>query len=204
MVPDVLQNLINKYNEAGIFLIVDELIYWFNSKRFETWCKCDDNFSGVLYYKNTLYTKTMGHLHVYKNRQFTGCMFSNIVTQSFCNYGTYAVIIDEKLWINEISTLFCYNNSMYTITPLMILKPIKYKCQIKAYKYFIYFFTGSKMLQYNTITSTWSEYQCRFYYTFKAIELFNDKFYCQKYDNSLVIYDLQKDQYSQLEILITK
>lgn len=70
MVPTVLQTLINKYIEIGIFINMLDHVYWFNGKRFEIFCK-NEKFTKFIYYKNILYGKEGSSIHCYKFSHFT-------------------------------------------------------------------------------------------------------------------------------------
>ncbi len=54
MVLKDLMNLINAYNENGIYFLFDSILWWFNGKRIEKWFYCPD-IIGILIYDNQLY-----------------------------------------------------------------------------------------------------------------------------------------------------
>ncbi len=41
MLPKDIRNLIDTYNEAGVFFVFGSKLWWFNSKRIEEWCFSD-------------------------------------------------------------------------------------------------------------------------------------------------------------------
>ncbi len=74
MIPSVLQNLIDGYNEKGVFLINDAIIYWTNFKRIEIWMVATCNFYKVFEFNNTLFVKDYyNNLYIQKHNEFIYC-----------------------------------------------------------------------------------------------------------------------------------
>ncbi len=71
MIIKSILNIINKYNEDGIFVWRKESIYWFNGNRFEYWCKCPCTPFGFHFvYKNKIFKA--GILNVFEDRVLYG------------------------------------------------------------------------------------------------------------------------------------
>ncbi len=111
MIPDVLCQLISKYNEIGIFTLSYDSIYWFNGKRFEHWCQSPPNHdaiwsqNGILYvfdrhhhswmsYKNFNWNHIDYDLNVTWSR--FDCYFDNTYTFKYKVYDNYKSTILEK------------------------------------------------------------------------------------------------------------
>ncbi len=78
MISKDLMNLIYAYNEHGIYFEFNSILWWFNGKRFEKWCRCQDVFricvyGGKIYGHNACEKKTEPLLHkmyILENQQF--------------------------------------------------------------------------------------------------------------------------------------
>ncbi len=70
MLPKDIENIINEYNEIGIFIRYRGQLYWFNGKRFEFWCEHRAKYECFLTYNNNLYYKSYKKIYVYKNKIF--------------------------------------------------------------------------------------------------------------------------------------
>lgn len=57
MLPLVLEELIDKYGEEGVFFKINQTAYWFNGKNVEYWCDLPKKASGVIGKKNKLYIR---------------------------------------------------------------------------------------------------------------------------------------------------
>ncbi len=57
MIPKVLLNLIDKYNEKGIFVLKNNAIYWFNGNRYELWCESEEylTIQNIWYSKQSIF-----------------------------------------------------------------------------------------------------------------------------------------------------
>ncbi len=69
MLPKDILNLIDNYNEDGVFIYRRGRIFWFNGKRTEPFGELF-YVSGILTYNNNLYVRNYGTIHVYKNKKF--------------------------------------------------------------------------------------------------------------------------------------
>ncbi len=72
MLPSDILGIIDSYNEhhKGFFLVLFDVVYWFNGKRYEKWCLIPDKFS---YWSLLLYSD--GYLKVY------GKIYRNLIWQ---------------------------------------------------------------------------------------------------------------------------
>lgn len=70
----VLQQLIQRYNETGIFIPIKTNVIWFNGKRFELFCNNNLVCEKFIYYKNVLYAK---HAHCLGFYQLVGRNWKN-------------------------------------------------------------------------------------------------------------------------------
>ncbi len=68
MLPKDIMDIIDEYNEIGIFICYCKKIYWFNGKRFEIWCR--SKYYYMLTYNNDLYYRKSKEILMYKNRRF--------------------------------------------------------------------------------------------------------------------------------------
>ncbi len=83
MVPNVIQDLIMKYNEPGVMIENKDQLYWFNGIRFEFWCVLP-NSADVLYYKQKLYIYQSGKLQLFTNKAFVNIQNNkNIILKHF-------------------------------------------------------------------------------------------------------------------------
>lgn len=69
MIPQVLLQLIDKYNEKGKWFVFDDCIKWFNGKRWEYWCqgklKATDS---IFSYKGHLFIRNDEVIHQYDSK----------------------------------------------------------------------------------------------------------------------------------------
>ncbi len=66
-------NLINAYNENGIYFLFRDVLWWFNGKRIEKWCY-DPNIFDIFIYNNKLYGLNVhDEVFILNNQQFKYC-----------------------------------------------------------------------------------------------------------------------------------
>ncbi len=89
-------NIINAYNENGIYFLFDSTLWWFNGKRFENWCYCP-HIRYLFVYNSKLYGKaTCNKIHILENQQFKyhGSMEDIIKTKNYVN--PWSICLDDN------------------------------------------------------------------------------------------------------------
>ncbi len=78
MLPCDLMNIIEQYNEYGVFMNDEYEIYWFNGKRFEFWCEATND--DLLYIGNDIYKYKNNHtISKWHQQQFKKCEINSII-----------------------------------------------------------------------------------------------------------------------------
>lgn len=174
MISKVLQCLIEKYNEKGMFVALKNKIVWFNGKRFETWL--DKN------------TEKINMIRVIKGKliSYANCSFFEITCKLIKRIGVTANYFNTKCILNNFIYYVSYGDiekvNRYTKASKTII--LDHCCQeLFVYKNAIYSFGFYNIFKIdeNEIVTT-----CRIppYQDSNLLQicLYGNKFYCYDYD----------------------
>lgn len=159
-IPKDLLQLIDRYNEEGIFIINYPNIYWFNAKRFEFWVS---GFEDVLYYKNNLYVKNVyDRVLIYVHKEFhfietepANLKYNNLLKLFFNpNYKTMCINNDTVFTVVDNKQISMYNGKKTTF--ITNDSPTCY--QLFYLNDYIYIFgaVSTHSAKYNLTTKKWS------------------------------------------------
>ncbi len=81
MIPSDLMNIIEQYNENGVFMNDENKIYWFNGKRFEFWCQANSN--DILFAHNNIYVFENNQIFKWQKKEFRICKSKSIIINCF-------------------------------------------------------------------------------------------------------------------------
>ncbi len=104
LIPTVLLDLINKYNEIGIVFLNNDHVFWFNGKRFEYWCEAPENVEDVMLYRNTLYCKKLNSFLLFVLKNKNGLQVDYHYNhyhplRIFSRYGKKAVCLQKVIYV---------------------------------------------------------------------------------------------------------
>lgn len=200
MVPTVLLQLINKYNENGGFILKSQKIYWFNGKRLEFWVHWPGGGS-VFHYEKNLYVATSIHVMIYKNKRFNKIYLSNI-WNNLLNIAHKNAIYDNDgqcALVNgcryQCTTLRfeMFDGNLYTQLPRKQFPAFGFA--MFPHKHEIYYF-GTISEKYDIIAQRWTVL-ANIPFTYGNVYYINDCFYYMN-GNSDYVYDINLDQWHQL------
>ncbi len=163
MIPKVLLELIDKYNEIGVFTIFNGKIYWFNGKRFEIWCDIPNVLLGnvnVCVQNGKLYIQCPFTTYIYKNKQFRLPVGNDILKNShpngkICHFYNLASIKIKDCFFEYYDKFRKYEKGIWQILPK---KPIASCHKIYYYKNELYCFSTRGNEKFNIITNKWSSF----------------------------------------------
>ncbi len=131
--------LINKYNEDGTFVQIQNKIYWFNGQRLELWYEFGCGKFRLLWYKNQLYCRSeIGLLYIFKHLHFIPIsnqnskildLFQNGISLTF--FENHNVVYHENdtwLGICYIKNILATNEHLY-----LFQTSIYYKVYLKTW-----------------------------------------------------------------------
>ncbi len=194
MIPSVLLKMIDNYNEVGVFILLNDCIFWFNGKRIEYWCLRPQDCDRILTYKFQLYYQQIAvsirqtNNFIYKNGKFRKI---NIKHLAWNHPLVLLFRFDQQVNINGNVYLFDHKsidrinhiNRLDMISRCPSFKLFVFK--MMAYKSFIYYFFLNEKQQncfFDINTLEWHNFKnfpfpcdARFY-------LFQDNIYIIKKD----------------------
>jgi len=199
MISKNIRNLIDKYNEDGIFMRCDLTIYWFNGKRFEYWVKTVRKWP-VFTYQHDLYCNFNGTIMIYKNKEFKFVEKHILLYNHPIKYfGTMAVCKEQYLFTLNYRSSHLFLQQFDGITNINFEKPIFSAHQMLLYLDDIYIFGGFKCEKFNIMTKKWLPFAdmpfVMKHNIFDSIYLFNGIFYLEK-NKKLYSYNPNIDQWS--------
>ncbi len=208
MIPKVLLELIDKYNEIGVFTISDAKIYWFNGKRFEMWCDIPPQEAvNAFVYKRKLYIRYSFETYIYKNKQFRLPVGNDIIKNShpygffshFYNLGS--IKIKNCFFAYEYNDFFKFDKGIWQMLPK---KQIKCCYKIYYYKNELYCFSNWGNEKFNILTNEWSSIANNFY-SFDDILFINNIFYSVRNCKLKEIYNFETNKWEKkYKIILTK
>ncbi len=198
MLPKDMTNIINEYNEIGIFIRCNRRLYWFNGKRFEFWCEATNKYC-FMTYNNDLYWNFFGKVSIYKNKQFITSQVPKIWNHPLYVFQQGLTLINGKVYdydinlqVNMITDEF--NNR--SILPEKHHPDFGFK--LIYYKDSIYYFgsiQNEKFINGNWIVIA----QYPNIYNDYDVYLFNDKFYAFELNTTYYhIYNPELDCWEQI------
>lgn len=157
MVPQVLLQLIHKYNEIGIFVTKKYKVYWFNGKRLEFWMNWDGKI--IFTFENNLYSYDQ-YVFVRKTKQWSSIKMKEIWNNSLNIAYQNATQVDTVL-LNKIQyTMTNYVDLTIFDGTLIHFSSGKnhfgYGHSMFAFNNHIYCF-GKKSEKYNPRTNLWTD-----------------------------------------------
>ncbi len=187
MFPQDVSNIIDDYNEHGIFISLDK-IYWFNGKRFELWW--ESAYWIILTYEHDLYCYDSYNKGVvlYRNKQFINVKLPsrwNHPLQLFNRFPFMSILHGIVYCMKQGQLAIMNKNNINVLS--------KHKCrgsQIITCEDDIYVFGFIENQKFNTISK---EYQTIPTSPFENydIYLFNKKIYNFFSSTKYAIYDLE-------------
>ncbi len=191
MIPKVLLDLIDKYNEKGKFINFGTRIYWFNGKRFEFWAITPSNYIGRIFViSNELYHTSFDELRKYKHYQWFLIPWSSICA-SYQSH--YRVKTKNDIYIGNY--IDCHVRNFKTNEKL-IFKGNYYWHYMIAFENTLYLFHSSgNNRKFDTITKKWIDFKSGPHY-YRDIVIINNFFYCFN-ESKCFQYDPKTDQYSE-------
>ncbi len=194
MLPKDILNIISLYNEDGIFVKRGIDIYWFNSKRFEFWCKYKTP-DIIMTYNHDLYIKIHDKIHLWKNKQLIKIEIPWNHPLKIFSRNQYIEVLNNSIlyrFCDLNKTLFTFDGHTQKDIASIITKTNFY--DMMSYKNCIYLFGDRETKKYNIQTSTmndvcviprWFENHCLYD--------FNGKFYDIGPNNIYFVYDPEID-----------
>ncbi len=207
MLPLVLLQLINNYNEDGIMICLQNHLYWFNGKRFEYWCILPSS-SSFLYFRKNLYFKEFHSPQIINTKGDTikipSDRFHPLNLFSNCND---KIKIKDVNYLSHKTDLFSYECCLFSKTrnlPIPQRMFSGYGLDILNTDGFMYIFspTKGKSEKYDREQRKWI---CISSPQFKISIPFN--FYAYKNvvyhfnDSEFFIYDDKKDEWKKHKTL---
>ncbi len=189
MLPKDIINIINNYNEIGIFVICFNKIYWFNGKRFEYWCPWQD---AICTYENDLYYRLNHKVFQYnKNNEIKVPQIWNhplhlLAKKDEC---IAQVICQGQVYTHHHCGGFDrYDGKIITILPTKIYSGRGLYLIVNGN--YIYSF-GSMNERFDIITETWTALTCTVKFLDGIVYSMNDKIYQISDDLSYKIYNIE-------------
>lgn len=197
MLPQVLQTLINCYNEPGIYFIFNKCIYWFNGKRIETICFTNSEHIFDIKVKNDLLYGHFGYSNVYvlNHKKFQ--------KQSEINEYLFLTTI-----VNVDGQIYDYGSDDFI---LKINKKIQYLprkayiaqgVQLLSHGLYLYYFDDNHNEKFDMITRQWSKFSpnlliANYNCFIRCVQLLKDVFYILYSDGIIFTYDPKFDLYEK-------
>jgi hypothetical protein len=195
MLPKVLCNLIEIYNETGQYLINKENLYWFNGKRFEFFINCNP-YKRVIFFKNKVYfVRNAFNCRQYKNQKLLKINHAFKWNHVLNNHGIFLFGLDYAL-LKEDESFECFDGNRF----IRLASP-NYPCgKLSAYKNMIYHFSQKNVEMFIIEKNEWIELPTYNKKLLKslfitAIILMNNLFYIIFNDLSFILFDPQLNQW---------
>ncbi len=172
MLPTDVSNIINNYNENGVFILIHNTIYWFNEKRLEEWCIC--TYSKVCTYDHELYVFNDFRVQKFNTRNFKIStkwnhplkLFSIEQEGTICNNVVYRLcLLYFEMFDGNHITRFPTPNDEPSIGFIL------------SYKDTIYNFEPYETYKFNIFTKKWILATRNLCYIYNKPYLVNGKFY---------------------------
>ncbi len=193
ILPDLI-NLINAYNENGIYFLYDSILWWFNGKRFEKWRYCY-NISKIFIYNNKLYARAVNNgsqNYILENQQFKlipeifpncSCLDDNNVVYS---YERHHLFRNGKRLPNKMNDAYGF--------------------KLLHHEGFLYFFSSLMNginEKFNIETNEWTFISNQIIYTISDMCLLNNIFYIL-FDNGMIgTYNSKSDTWHLLNLSLS-
>ncbi len=209
MISKDLMNLINAYNENGIYFLFSHTLWWFNGKRIEKWCYCPD-ISRIFVDDGNLYARTEPYREVFI-----------LENQSFKYCGILEDIFDiEDEHINPWYICFDDDDNLYTYArgepfqkngnPLPRKKYYYNGNKLLYYDGFLYYFSfdfkGQNNEKFDIKTNQWSFFNDQLIYEnwISDIYLLNNIFYTLFGNGKIGTYNPKTDTWQKIDISLPK
>ncbi len=169
-------NIINAYNENGIYFLFDSILWWFNGKRCENWCYCPHIHHQIFVYNNNLYGEvTFDKVHILENRQFKNCKLMKEIFKTEHYVNPFAICLDNN------HNFYFYSQMHGTLQKNGKLLPNRVfphsGLKLLYYDGFLYHFSFSfKNEKFDIQKNQWSLFSNTIY-SIMDIYLLNDLFY---------------------------
>ncbi len=179
MLPNDILNIVQIYNESGIFVRIGEATYW---------CKHKNEI--ITYENDFSYFKTES-LKIYKNKKFNQISFDQ--NNAILNMSRFRVIANGFVYRMEHGQLEKFDGINLITMPQKQFPRSGYR--LVYYTNNIYVFGHLVNEKFNVLTQKWTQFQVSDPFFYSDIYLFQDKFYAFIYQHSYQIYDPEKDEW---------
>lgn len=189
MLPKDLVNLIEKYNEVGIFFNFNGYLHWVGKKRTEKWCIC--YYDKIQYLNGVLLASCAAPLNYFG--QLSGIKF-------YSYYHNLRVNFHECF--NEYYNLYYnYENLNFVSHPGQISLPSKRYAMngfklLSMGKMLYYFGNFNNNEKFDIEKQTWSAFS-NYPKKIMDVNIFEDIFYILMPSGNIIIYDPKLDKYKR-------
>ncbi len=193
MIPKDIINIIDNYNETGIFVEYNGGIYWFNGTRFEYWCPLQDE--NILTYENDLYYLANFKVFKYKNKDSIKVKVPKIWNHPLYLFSEWYGYVSQVIYQNKVYR-HRYNSIIEMFDGKDVIRlpsKIEAACgvQILIYNQHIYSF-GTQNEKFDFKTQQWIKLKTSNCYG--HVYLFNNKLYrMERYDTTYYTYNVEFD-----------
>ncbi len=197
MLPTDIWNLINIYNEPGIFVLHLRNIYWFNGKRFEFWTE----FVYLPFtYENELYFCKCSQLCVYRNNKHVQIEFPkrwnhplNLLKNT--SYYHRQMVSDGNIYRATYHNTFEMFDGEH-VSQLPQKQFPKQGLEMIAFNNNIYSFGSHRNERFDINSQQWIQLKSKYPSWNGLVHLLNDKLYLFDFhDARYWEYDLQHDEW---------
>ncbi len=117
MIPKVLLELIDKYNEKGVFITSNGYdVYWFNGIRFEYWCTSQKRIDLIFIFKDNLYLSNDGQCPKQKYKNLKLIPLESIKTRIPYEFHFDRVQLSNgKVWVSNGYYLWEYYSAQEVV-----------------------------------------------------------------------------------------
>lgn len=173
MIPNVLHNLINKYNEKGVYLLRQNAIYWYNALRWEKMCDVPLllKASEFIYTNSQFYHIENKNMQSFKSKQWSTTYEFISLTDYMCVtflksayltpfFSTYLNDFYEfKVLNDELIGRKCFGDWRYRMVDNQILPTCKFPfdyCWFFEWNDHFYFISETlEIRKFNLINDVW-------------------------------------------------
>lgn len=201
-IPQDIAKLVLKYNEPGLFIVINSNIYWCNGKRFEYWCKLATGcFTEIICQNSRIFCLNYFYQkYEYKNSkwQHNPCKMTLLFDHIAGN-----IRIGNKLYYNSGLIIEYTESNKWTFSPLKTRqelqgKHIGDKVILKYYQNCLFAFGELNCAKYDFLNEEWIDLEKKpIYACIESCKLLNNKFYIFHVYN-ICIYECEANKWQIL------